>query len=33
VDVVARLHQRRKVDFRKARRLGHHDGLFVWTKL
>ena len=32
VDVVARLHQRRKVDFRKARRLGHHDGLFVWTK-
>jgi len=32
VDVVARLHQRRKVDFRKARRLGHHDALFVWTK-
>jgi hypothetical protein len=32
VDVVARLHQRRKVDFRKARRLGKHDGLFVWTK-
>lgn len=32
VDVVARLHQRRKVDFRKARRLGHRDGLFVWTK-
>lgn len=32
VDVVARLHQRRQVDFRKARRLGHHDGLFVWTK-
>jgi Transposase DDE domain len=32
VDVVARLHSRRKVDFRKARRLGHQDGLFVWTK-
>lgn len=32
VDVVARLHQRRKVDFRKARRLGPHDGLLVWTK-
>ena len=32
VDVVARLHQGRKVDFRKARRLGNNDGLFVWTK-
>jgi Transposase DDE domain len=32
VDVVARLHARRKVDFRKARRLGKHDALFVWTK-
>jgi len=32
VDVVARLHQRRKVDFRQARRLGRNDGLFVWTK-
>jgi len=32
VDVVARLHHRRTVDFRKARRLGPHDGLFVWTK-
>jgi hypothetical protein len=32
VDVVARLHQRRKVDFRKAKRLGQNDGLFVWTK-
>lgn len=31
-DVVARLHQMRKVDFRKSRRLGRHDGLFVWTK-
>jgi hypothetical protein len=32
VDVVARLHHRRKVDFRKAKRLGKQDGLFVWTK-
>jgi hypothetical protein len=32
VDVVARLHQRRQVDFRKAQRLGENDGLFVWTK-
>jgi len=33
VDVVARLHSRRKVDFRKARqRLGHHDGVFLWRK-
>ena len=32
VDVVSRLHQRRKVDFRKARRLGHDDGVFVWHK-
>jgi len=32
VDVVARLHARRKVDFRKARRLGKNDGLFVWIK-
>jgi hypothetical protein len=32
VDVVARLHQRRKVDFRKTQRLGKNDGLFVWTK-
>jgi hypothetical protein len=33
VDVVARLHQARKVDFRKARqRLGHHDGVFLWRK-
>ncbi len=32
VDVPARLHQARKVDFRKARRLGHNDGLFVWHK-
>ena len=32
VDVLARLHACRKVDFRKARRLAKHDGLFVWTK-
>ena len=32
VDVVARLHQKRKVDFRQARRLAKNDGLFVWTK-
>jgi hypothetical protein len=32
VDVVARLHQCRKVDFRKAKRLAKHDGLFVWGK-
>jgi hypothetical protein len=32
VDVVARLHQMRKVDFRKARRLGKQEGLFVWVK-
>ena len=32
VDVVARLHQKRKVDFRKARRLAKNDALFLWTK-
>lgn len=33
VDVVARLHQARKVDFRKAsQRHGPHDGVFVWHK-
>ena len=32
VDVVARLHQRRTVDFRKAKRLGKNDGWFVWRK-
>jgi len=31
VDYVLRLHQRRKVDFRKGRRLGHDDRLVVWT--
>lgn len=32
VDVVARLHQARKVDFRRAKRLGRQDGVFVWRK-
>lgn len=32
VDVLARLNARRQVDFRKAKRLGRNDGLFVWTK-
>ncbi len=32
VDVVARLHQKRNVDFRKARRLAKNDALFVWIK-
>ena len=28
--VFTRLHHARKVEFRKARRLGKNDGLFVW---
>lgn len=32
VDVVARLHQCRKADFRKAQRLTKYDALFVWHK-
>jgi Transposase DDE domain len=32
VDLVARLHYRRKVDYRKAKRLARNDGLFVWQK-
>lgn len=32
VDVLARLHQKRKVDFRRARRLAKNDALFTWTK-
>ena len=32
VDVVARLHQKRRVDFRKAQRLAKRDGCFTWTK-
>lgn len=32
IDTVARLHQTRKADFRKGKRLGHHDALFTWEK-
>jgi len=32
IDVLARLHQRRRVDFRKGKRLGKHDALFGWSK-
>ena len=32
VDVVARLHHQRKVDFSKGKRLAKGDGLFVWLK-
>jgi hypothetical protein len=32
VDLVARLHHQRKVDFRKAKRLSKNDGLFIWAK-
>lgn len=32
VDVCTRLHQRRRADFRKGRRLGPDDHLIVWTK-
>jgi hypothetical protein len=32
VDVVARLHQRRKADFRRGRRLGPDDHLVTWPK-
>src|SRR5207237_9031960 len=32
VDVLARLRQCRKTDFRRAQRLAKHDGLFIWTK-
>jgi len=32
IDLVARLHHQRKVDFRKAKRLAKDDGLFVWNK-
>jgi putative transposase len=31
-DVVVRLHQRRKADFRRGRRLGRGDHLVTWTK-
>jgi hypothetical protein len=32
VDVCARMHQRRHVDFRRGRRLGRFDHLITWTK-
>jgi hypothetical protein len=32
VDVVMRGHQRRHVDFRRGRRLGHEDHVVVWIK-
>jgi hypothetical protein len=32
VDVVVRLHQARKADFRRGRRLGREDHLVSWTK-
>ena len=32
VDVCARMHQRRHVDFRRGRRLGKYDHIIVWTK-
>jgi hypothetical protein len=32
VDVVTRLHQRRKADFRRGRRLGPDDHVVTWTK-
>jgi len=31
-DAVMRLHQTRRVDFRRGRRLSRHDRLVVWTK-
>lgn len=32
IDVVARLHQQRRVDFRRGRRLGRKDALFTLTR-
>ena len=32
VDVVVRLHQARRADFRTGRRLGHEDHVVVWAK-
>ena len=32
VDVCTRLHQCRRADFRRGKRLGHDDHLIVWTK-
>ena len=32
VDVLLRLHQRRRADFRKGRKLGGHDHIVTWVK-
>jgi len=32
VDVCARMHQKRHVDFRRGRRLGKYDHIIVWTR-
>jgi hypothetical protein len=32
VDSLMRMHQRRRVDFRQGRRLGHDDHVVVWSK-
>jgi hypothetical protein len=32
VDVCTRIHHLRKVDFRRGRRLGHHDHVLHWTR-
>ena len=32
VDSLMRIHQRRPVDFRKGKKLGHRDRLIVWTR-
>jgi hypothetical protein len=32
IDIVMRLHQRRQVDFRSGRRVGHEDHVVSWTK-
>ena len=32
VDVALRLHHRRKYDFRRGRRLGHHDHVVAWQR-
>jgi hypothetical protein len=32
VDVVARVHHSRRVDYRKTKRLGRQDGLAIWKK-
>ena len=32
VDFVSRVHQRRRIDFRRGRRLGRHDHLVTWRR-